>query len=198
MEDRRITKTKRNLKNTLIEMLGEIPFEQISITELCKRAEISRITFYAHYSDKYALVDEIFNDMLEEGTADYYRRQNENNPERHLVQGYCNVLDSILDIYYDRFDFFKHTNPAKSPYLAFAFYYFVLDKVEGHTSRIQDVLKLKYSAKKIAGFLCFGMLGFINECHEEKNGIPELKAEAGRLLRDVLESGVVTETADPE
>ena len=59
MEDRRVIKTKKNLKATLIEMMGEISFEQISITELCKRAEISRITFYAHYSDKYALADDI-------------------------------------------------------------------------------------------------------------------------------------------
>ena len=64
MEDRRIIKTKKNLKATLIGMMSEIAFEQISITELCKRAEISRITFYSHYSDKYALVDDIFNDML--------------------------------------------------------------------------------------------------------------------------------------
>ena len=62
MEDRRVIKTKKNLKATLIEMMGEISFEQISITELCKRAEISRITFYAHYSDKYALADDIFSD----------------------------------------------------------------------------------------------------------------------------------------
>ena len=60
MEDRRIIKTKKkNLKATLIGMMREIAFEQISITELCKRAEISRITFYSHYSDKYALVDDI-------------------------------------------------------------------------------------------------------------------------------------------
>ena len=65
MEDRRVIKTKKNLKATLIEMMGEISFEQISITELCKRAEISRITFYAHYSDKYALADDIFSDMLQ-------------------------------------------------------------------------------------------------------------------------------------
>ena len=66
MEDRRIKKTKRALKNTLIEMMTELPFEQISITALCDRAEISRITFYSHYNDKYALVDDIFQDMIRE------------------------------------------------------------------------------------------------------------------------------------
>ena len=68
MEDKRIRKTKKNLKSTLIKMLSELSFSQISITELCKRADTSRITFYSHYSDKYALVDEIFEDMLEIGT----------------------------------------------------------------------------------------------------------------------------------
>ena len=92
MEDKRIRKTKRNLKDTLVELLMEVPFEQISITELCKRADISRITFYSHYSDKYALVDEIFADMTEIGTIDYRRRQKENNPNRDLVIGYINVL----------------------------------------------------------------------------------------------------------
>ena len=50
MEDKRITKTKKNLKYTLVDMLAEQPFEKITITELCSRTEISRITFYSHYS----------------------------------------------------------------------------------------------------------------------------------------------------
>lgn len=71
MEDKRITKTKKNLKYTLVDMLAEQPFEKITITELCSRTEISRITFYSHYSDKYALVDEMFQDMIVLGTKEY-------------------------------------------------------------------------------------------------------------------------------
>ena len=52
MEDKRIRKTKKTLKTTLIKMLKEETFDQVSITELCKNADISRITFYSHYSDK--------------------------------------------------------------------------------------------------------------------------------------------------
>ena len=114
MEDKRIRKTKRNLKNTLIQMLSEQSLEKVSVTELCRRAETSRITFYAHYNDKYALVDEIFQDMLETGTKDYRRRQRENNPGNDFVLGYANMLDSILAIYYDRFEFFRHTDPGKN------------------------------------------------------------------------------------
>ena len=115
MEDKRITKTKKTLKNALMKMLDEKDFEHISITEVCRIAEVSRITFYSHYNDKYALLDDIFNDMLAAGTEDYYRRQAENNPRGRLVAGYVNMLDSILKIYYDRFEFFRHADPEKNP-----------------------------------------------------------------------------------
>ena len=41
MEDKRIRKTKKNLKSTLIKMLSELSFSQISITELCKSSRKS-------------------------------------------------------------------------------------------------------------------------------------------------------------
>ena len=95
------------------------------------------------------------------------------------------MLDSILSIYYDKFEFFQHTGPDKNPYLAFAFYNIVLDTVERHTSRMQKGnLKLKYSARKIAGFVCFGLLGFINECRQEKTPLEQIRKECRNLLTD--------------
>ena len=194
MEDKRIGKTKRSLKAAMTEMLRKEDFEHISITELCRKAEISRITFYSHYSDKYALLDDIFNDMQRIGTEDYYRRQAENNPSHRLAAGYVNMLDSILELYYDRFDFFQHTNPEKNPYLASRFYSIVLETVEQHTLHVKKRLRIKYSPKKIAGFVCFGMLGFVNESHKEKTPLEEIKKEARELLTDLLKSGVLTES----
>ena len=194
MEEKRIVKTKRSLKAAMTEMLGKEDFEHISITELCRKAEISRITFYSHYSDKYALLDDIFNDMQRIGTEDYYRRQAENNPSHRLAAGYVNMLDSILELYYDRFDFFQHTNPEKNPYLASRFYSIVLETVEQHTLHVKKRLRIKYSPKKIAVFVCFGMLGFVNESHKEKTPLEEIKKEARELLTDLLKSGVLTES----
>ncbi|HIZ13905.1 MAG TPA: TetR/AcrR family transcriptional regulator [Candidatus Mediterraneibacter stercorigallinarum] len=194
MEDKRIIKTKRSLKAAMVSMLSQGDFEHITITELCRNAEVSRITFYSHYNDKYALLDDIFNDMLRIGTEDYYRRQEENNPARRLAAGYVNMLDSILELYYDRFDFFQHTNPEKNPYLASRFYSIVLETVEMHTLHVKKRLRLKYSPKKIAGFVCFGMLGFVNESHKEKTPLEEIKQQARELLTDLLKSGILTES----
>ena len=194
MEDKRIIKTKRSLKAAMVSMLSQGDFEHITITELCRNAEVSRITFYSHYNDKYALLDDIFNDMLRIGTEDYYRRQEENNPARRPAAGYVNMLDSILELYYDRFDFFQHTNPEKNPYLASRFYSIVLETVEMHTLHVKKRLRLKYSPKKIAGFVCFGMLGFVNESHKEKTPLEEIKQQARELLTDLLKSGILTES----
>lgn len=193
MEDRRIIKTKRSLKTALIDLLAKEDFEHISITELCRRAEVSRITFYSHYNDKYALLDDIFEDMLRIGTEDYYRRQRENNPMGKLAAGYVNMLDVILEIYYDRFDFFQYTNPEKNPYLASRLYSIILETVEMHTLHVKKRLPLKYSPKKIAGFVCFGMLGFVNESHVENTPLEEIRQEARVLLKDLIKSGILTE-----
>lgn len=193
MEDKRIVKTKRSLKEAMTELLSKEDFEHISITELCRRAEVSRITFYAHYSDKYALLDEMFDDMLKIGTEDYYRRQKENNPSGRLAAGYVNMLDSILEVYYDRFDFFRHANPEENPYLASRLYSIILETVEMHTLHVKKRLQLKYSPKQIAGFVCYGMLGFVNEAHEEKVPLKKIRQEARELLTDLLHSDVLTE-----
>lgn len=177
----------------MTEMLAREDFEHISITELCRRADISRITFYSHYNDKYALLDDIFEDMLQIGTEDYYRRQREYNPAGKLAAGYVNMLDAILELYYNRFDFFQHTNPEKNPYLASRFYSIVLETVERHTLHVEKRLSLKYSPKKIAGFVCFGMLGFVNESHEENTPLEIIRQEARVLLKDLIKSGILTE-----
>ncbi len=197
MEDRRIKKTKKNLKQTLIEMLADMPFEQISVTELCSRADTSRITFYSHYSDKYALVDDIFMDMIDLGTDIYEKMQARNNPKNDPVISYCNVLDSILKLYYDYFDFFRHTAPDENPHLAFSFYNYVLQTVEMHTAKESRVLQLKYSVKKIAGFLCYGMVGFINEGHAENTDRTILHKEAKKLLTGILKSDILAEKTNP-
>ena len=193
MEDKRVAKPKKKLKNPMTMMLGEKDFEHITITELCRAAEISRITFYSHYSDKYALLDEIFDDMLKLGTEDYYRRQRENNPTGRLAAGYVNMLDAILQLYSDRSDFFRHTDPEKNPYLASRLYSIVLETVEQHTLHVKKRMRLKYSPKKIAGFVCFGMFGFVNESREENTPMNELLPQARVLLTDLIRSGILTE-----
>ncbi|MGD9605505.1 MAG: TetR/AcrR family transcriptional regulator [Bacilli bacterium] len=65
--DQRIKKTKRILKDTLTAMMQEQHFQNITVKDLTKRANINRGTFYLHYQDVpqmlSALEDEILFDL---------------------------------------------------------------------------------------------------------------------------------------
>lgn len=41
------------LQKTFLELLGEIPFDKITLTELCDRSMVPRSTFYRYFEDKY-------------------------------------------------------------------------------------------------------------------------------------------------
>lgn len=58
-EDLRIIKNKRNMEAALIGLMKEKPFSKITIQDICKSALVSRSTFYAHYLDKYDLLENI-------------------------------------------------------------------------------------------------------------------------------------------
>ena len=54
-EDRRVRYTKKAIRDGFLQLLAVKPIEKISVTEICREADINRGTFYAHYSDPYEL-----------------------------------------------------------------------------------------------------------------------------------------------
>ena len=63
-ENRKTRYTKMAIQDSLFELMGKKPIEKITITELCKNADINRTTFYAHYSDQYDLLSKIENETI--------------------------------------------------------------------------------------------------------------------------------------
>ena len=55
--DSRKDRTKLQLRDAMIQLLGEKSFDQISTTELVKLAKVSRSSFYTHYQDKYDMIE---------------------------------------------------------------------------------------------------------------------------------------------
>lgn len=51
--------TQKAITNAFIELLGERPLDKITVTDIVSRCDVSRNTFYYHYSDIYALVEEL-------------------------------------------------------------------------------------------------------------------------------------------
>lgn len=73
-QDVRITKTKRSLGNALFSLLGSRSFSKITINDICAEAMVSRSTFYAHFEDKYVLLQFCLQEMEGRIFADYRNR----------------------------------------------------------------------------------------------------------------------------
>lgn len=56
-EDPRVVRTRRLLVDALNELMGEKSFDSITVSEIAERATLNRVTFYAHFQDKFALLE---------------------------------------------------------------------------------------------------------------------------------------------
>jgi len=57
-QDRRVQRTKKMIRDALSELMKNKTFEEISVTDITKKADINRGTFYLHYEDKYDLLEQ--------------------------------------------------------------------------------------------------------------------------------------------
>ena len=64
-KDRRVIKTRKSIQTTLVNMMKERSYQDISVSNLCRCADIGRGTFYLHYNDIYEVVQELEDGILE-------------------------------------------------------------------------------------------------------------------------------------
>ena len=64
--DRRVVRTRRALREALIELALENGYEEISIRDLTERACIGYATFFRHYKSKDQLLSEVMRDTIYE------------------------------------------------------------------------------------------------------------------------------------
>ena len=64
-DDRRARFTRESLKDALRALLGEKGFNDISVAELCRRADVTRATFYRHFVGIMDVVDLLVDDAFD-------------------------------------------------------------------------------------------------------------------------------------
>ena len=118
-EDRRTRYSKRVIREALYELMKEKPINKISVTEICKTADVNRSTFYAYYTDIYDLHQKILkeffsiqktvikyikeeimtkNDIAEITSTDYY----------NIVRYYLETVEENKELY--KFVFNQNAN----------------------------------------------------------------------------------------
>lgn len=67
--DLRFQKTEELIISAFLKIAAKTKFEQIRIKDICAEAMISRNAFYAHYADKYELLESICDDLQKRMSA---------------------------------------------------------------------------------------------------------------------------------
>ena len=67
--DRRVRKTRMQLRSGLTQLMREKPIKDITVRELAQLVDINRCTFYLHYRDIYDMVEQVEQEVFDEFEA---------------------------------------------------------------------------------------------------------------------------------
>jgi len=97
-EDLRIIRTRKLLSNTLLDMMETDSIEKISVIDLCNKAMVNRATFYAHFEDKYHLLDYALEELKDE-IYDRFTKTNQPNTPGEMI---TMLITMAVDFWYDK------------------------------------------------------------------------------------------------
>ena len=186
--DKRISKTKRNLKNTLRRLLRRKPLSSITVTELCKDAETSRITFYTHYNDKYDLASEMVRDIVQDATDDYNRLQHANNPQGLPLLTVENTVDAILDSFERNIELRSSLSPKDSVYLKNELYNQIVLAVTQRLGELLPGALNENDSRRFALFLCAGFNEYLGEGFRQGLDPVRIRRDCKYLAVDLFRS----------
>jgi len=96
--DPRIRRTREQLQQALARLLETHAFDRLSINEITAAAGVNRATFYAHYADKFALLECVvaarFMELLAQRGVAFHAGCD--GALRGLVMGVCDFLDQSV------------------------------------------------------------------------------------------------------
>jgi AcrR family transcriptional regulator len=65
-KDPRVLRTRQLIQDAFLTLIQHKDIQEITVRDITEKATINRATFYAHFSDKYELLDETLSSMLKD------------------------------------------------------------------------------------------------------------------------------------
>ena len=95
--DVRVKRTYRQLIESFLKLLNEKSFDEISISEICERADVHRATFYKHFDDKTEFLNFCVKQLLSD--IDFSELLTNPTPEnvKESCMSFVKVLFSFID-----------------------------------------------------------------------------------------------------
>lgn len=92
-ESKQAKRTRKLVQNSFLSLIQDMKISDINVTDICKKAMITRATFYKYFEDKYHLVECIFEDFKE----DVLDKKLESCTFDSLKDFYLKVIEMVVD-----------------------------------------------------------------------------------------------------
>ncbi|GFZ33251.1 TetR/AcrR family transcriptional regulator [Clostridium zeae] len=95
--DPRAARTRILIQDAFLSLTGEKIFEAITVKDIVERANINRSTFYAHFEDKYILLDQLLSEAFSSGISSKFQSDVQLNEDtlKTLIVAMCNYHENI-------------------------------------------------------------------------------------------------------
>lgn len=101
-EYRSSQRSKLLIRNALVSLMREKPFDKISITDIVKRADINRGTFYAHYKNQEEVLEKIYFDFA----TDIHKLFQPNQPILDVLKSPSSFFNSLSKFLLNDYDYY--------------------------------------------------------------------------------------------
>lgn len=181
--DLRIVKTHRALNEAFLALLEEEPLSDITVNELCIRADIRRATFYKHFADKNAFIEYAVLNMHRSFT-----KEAENHPENDgtltaFFLGYARQTMQFLRTHERLVQRVRETNmlPHLLSILLKATYREILERIKAEAAKGTE---LPAMPEVLASFCTGGLYQTLQywQCQEGSMSEDELLNQLSHLL----------------
>lgn len=181
-QDRRVKYTKMVLRESLLELLRDQQINQITVKDICERADINRGTFYFHYSDAYDLMEQIEGELIDT----IVKTLNRHDGQYDKTYG---VIMEILDCLAANKELCR----------------ILVSGGQGYTTFMQKIMQLahdqfnliwekRFENKKLSGiaylntFMVSGSIGVIRQWIEEGMEVP--RKEIAEVIERMIHYGI--------
>jgi len=96
--DRRVQYTKMVLRQSLLDLMKEKPIGKITVTDICKFANINRNTFYTHYGSPQDLLTQMQDELYFKIKNSIDRFINEGTSATILLRDTCSLFVELGDL----------------------------------------------------------------------------------------------------
>ena len=194
-EDLRVTKTKRDLRLALLQLLKKYSFEKISVSDVCSEAMINRMTFYKHFDDKYDLLnhtmESLAGEVLQRASEKFSACNFDENPVK-----FCTALvDVVLDECAENKELLQSLIVKDGGIVQDLLFNVTRKNIEKLVKELDKIASAKYPIPAISSFMTGGISYLIYHwlTHSGEYTREQFSKMCNKFLTELLHSGVLFE-----